>query len=126
MFIWIYQNQEGDCLNDIVSGALVVVSMDAQLSWVLHPHLTGGHFKGEWDVQVFLNKVIKAVTTGETLQLRRAEEGAVRSLFLGLFWRTGNALSYLLLSQGQEQLSKPYKMLRHRGKNWEFVPCISC
>ena len=35
--IWIYQNQEGDCLNDIVSGALVVVSMDAQLSWVLHP-----------------------------------------------------------------------------------------
>lgn len=84
MFIWIYQNQEGDCLNDIVSGALVVVSMDAQLSWVLHPHLTGGHFKGEWDVQVFLNKVINGCNHWRNSPAEEGRRGSSKIFILGL------------------------------------------
>lgn len=57
IFIWIYQNQKGDCLNDSFwSSGCCFCGCPAQPGPA--PHLTGGHLKGEWDVQVFLNKVI--------------------------------------------------------------------
>lgn len=88
------------------------------------PPLTGGHFRSECDVQIFL--IIRspmAGAAGKTLQLGRAEEGTLRPSFLGLFRRTGNALFCLPLSKRQGQLPQPYNMFRHEGGtgSWSLV-----
>ena len=115
MFIWIYQNQEGDCLNDIGSGALVV-SMDAQLSWVLHPIWLVGTPRVNGMSKFFLIRSSMAGTTGETLQLRRAEEGAVRPSFLGLFWRTGMLSPIFYQVRGKISFPNPIKYWDIEGR----------